>query len=177
METWDTLRRAIPDGAAKIVANRLGVSAPHVRRWRRQPESDEAPLASGQRSPLDRVLDLIDASFLVSPAGAAFIVDHIGGHYHDLVRASIDPDHWDKRSETADLLRETTEAVNALNLDAPESVTIQELVEARDAIDRALQHLRIRTARRFVDDERPSDDESGRETAGNVSRPLGRESR
>jgi hypothetical protein len=144
MEGWDTLRRAIPDGAAKAVAMRLGVTANHVRRWRREPLSDDAPLATGQRSPLDRIVELLDAVFLVSPAGAAFIVDHVAGHHHHLIQASLDPEHWDKRAHTAELLRETVDAVNALNLDASDADTLQELREARVAIDQAIEHIQTR---------------------------------
>ena len=144
MEAWDTLKRAIPDGAAKAVAHRLGVTANHVRRWRREPLSDDAPLATGQRSPLDRVVELLDAVFLVSPSGAAFIVDHVAGHHHQLIQASLDPGHWDKRAHTAELLRETIDAVNALNLDASDADTLQELREARVAIDLAIQQMQTR---------------------------------
>ncbi len=145
-EAWKTLRRAIPDRAAKAVAFRLNVSADHVRRWRREPLSDDAPLSSGQRSPVDRVCDLLDAVFLVSPSGAAYIVDHVAAHHQSLLQASLDPEHWDKRADTADLLRETIDAVNALNLDAPDEETITELVEAKTAIDQVL--TRIQKSRR-----------------------------
>lgn len=145
MEAWDTLRRAIPDGAAKAVAMRLRVTANHVRRWRREPLSDEAPLATGQRSPLDKILEFLDAVFLVSPTGEALIVDHINAHHQSLLDASLDPETWDKRAHTATLLRETTEAVNALNLDASDETTLQELSEARSAIDQAIKQLQTRS--------------------------------
>lgn len=162
MEGWDTLRRAIPDGAAKAVAMRLGVTANHVRRWRREPLSDDAPLATGQRSPLDRIVELLDAIFLVSPSGAAFIVDHVAGHHHHLIQASLNPEHWDKRAHTAELLRETVDAVNALNLDASDADTLQELREARIAIDLAIAQLQTRRFSGGVTGERSAASESVR---------------
>lgn len=144
MDGWEILKRAIPHGAAKAVALRIGVTANHVRRWMREPLSDEAPVGTGQRSPLDRVCDLVDAVFLVNPAGAAFIVDHVAGHHHQLIQASLDPEHWDKKVHAADLLREAVEAVNCLNLDAPDNETLAELVELDEQLERAIKQLRTR---------------------------------
>jgi len=144
MEGWEVLRRAIPHGAAKQVALRMGVTANQVRRWMREPLSDEAPLATGQRSPLDRVCDLEDAVMLVNPTGVAFIVDYVAGHHHNLIQASLDPEHWDKRAHAADLLREAVEAVNCLNLDLPDEEAIRELLELDEKLERALAQLKSR---------------------------------
>lgn len=144
MDGWKTLRKAIPDGAAKAVANRLNVSPDHVRRWRREPLSDDAPMASGQRSPLDRVRDLLDAIFLTHPAGAVLIVEHVRAHHDELVNAALDLDHWDKHKAAARTLRETVEAVNALNLNTADDETLQEFVEARDELDQVITTLRAR---------------------------------
>lgn len=141
-EGWKTLKRAIPDGAAKAVANRLNVSADHVRRWRREPLSIDAPVASGQRSPLDRVCDLIDATFLSNPIGAALIAEHVWTYYQKLRDAVTQQGDWDRRAHAATMLREAVEAVNCLNLDRPDEETIKEIVEAREALDQALAHLR-----------------------------------
>ena len=97
MDAWQTLKAAIPDGTAKAVALRYGVTADHLRRWRREPLSDEAPLASGQRSPLDRVCDLVDAVFLAHPPGTVLIVDHVRDHYHHLIKThSLENTPWNR---------------------------------------------------------------------------------
>lgn len=147
-EGWKTLRRAMPDRAVKGIALRLHVHPDHARRWRREPLSDETPLSSGQRSPLDRTCDLIDAIFLTHPAGAALIVEHVKSHYEQLIEASafdlLGP-QWDRRAHAATVLREAVEAVNCLNLDAPDEDTIEEIVQARNELDRALAGLRARS--------------------------------
>lgn len=147
-EGWKTLQRAIPDGMAKAVAHRLSVSADHVRRWRRKPLSDEAPLSTGQRSILDRTCDLVDAVWLTNKLGAALIVEHVRHHYEELVRVAAASDgEWDPRAHAASTLREAAEAVNALNLDSvSDEETILELVEARELIDQAILKLKIRRA-------------------------------
>jgi hypothetical protein len=143
-EGWTTLRRAIPDGVAKAVASRLHVCADHVRRWRREPLSDDAPLSSGQRSPLDRLCDLLDAVFLSYPVGAALIVEHVRDHYDQLLDASLTGQAWDRRAHAAKTLREAVEAVNCLNLDSPDEETISELVQAREVFDQAILEIRSR---------------------------------
>ena len=71
MESYEVLEKAIPKKSSEKVAQLLSISATYVRRWRREPESDDAPNASGQRSILDRICDLIDVVFLVNPAGVS----------------------------------------------------------------------------------------------------------
>ncbi len=80
MTGFETLERAIPRGSAEAVAGFLGVHSDEVRRWRREPTSDEQPQATGRRSPLDRGCDLITAVFLESPNGAELIVEHFRSH-------------------------------------------------------------------------------------------------
>lgn len=142
METWETLKRAIPDGESKAVAKRMHHHPDHVRRWRREPLSVDAPLSTGQRSPLDRCCDLLDAIFLSNPIGAALVAEHVWGHYTKLRDALNPKTQWDKRAHAANTLREAVEAVNCLNLDVDDEQTIIEIVEARDALDKALVNLR-----------------------------------
>ena len=56
--------------------------------------------------------------------------------------------NWDRRISAARMLRETVDAVNALNLDAPDEKVMAEIVEARDALDQALANLRGIAGRR-----------------------------
>lgn len=140
-EGWKALRLAIPTGVLKEVAHRYGVTADHLRRWMREPLSDEAPLASGQRSPVDRACDLMDAVMLSNPVGVAHIREYIDSHHDQLLDALI-PDEWNRREHAAELLRETVDVVNALNLDVCDEDTIAEVVEARNALDQLLKKLR-----------------------------------
>lgn len=142
---WQVLENSIPRGAAERIANILNCSTDYVRRWRREPLSDESPAASGQRSPLDRVCDLIDAIFLVNPKGAAPVVEFVINHHRALTTAQIDAFRTDRdRAEaSAELLTETTQAVNALNVEGSTANTLQQLVEMRDAADRAISRLQV----------------------------------
>lgn len=145
MHTWEVLERAIRRHDTERVAKILNVSGDYVRRWRREPVSDEAPLASGQRSPLDRVCDLIDASFLTNPMGTASIVEYVQNHYQALLEthASEQLNNCKARALTsANLLKEATEAVNALTVEGANENTLQELIEMRDAADRAIVSVR-----------------------------------
>lgn len=143
MESYEVLEQAIPKKRSEKVALLLNVSATYIRRWRREPESDDSPTCSGQRSILDRVCDLIDAVFLVNPAGVSLIVEYVNNHYRDLIRTHAQTmDDFQSRVEvSAELLRETTEAVNKLNVVGCSDDTLQELIEMRDAADRAIQSV------------------------------------
>jgi hypothetical protein len=144
MESYEVLQQAIPQSASGKVAQLLGVSADYVRRWRREPDSDENPNGSGQRSILDRICDLIDVVFLVNPQGTPLLIGHITAHYKDLVEKHASPLHCEQsRAETiSDLLTQTTEAVNRLNLEGCTNETLRELIEMRDSADRAIESVR-----------------------------------
>lgn len=141
MESYEVLEKAIPRKASARVAQLLGVCTDYVRRWRREPESDDAPLATGQRSILDRICDLIDAVFLVNPAGVSLIVEYVNNHYRDLIKTHATPiDGYQERAEhCAKLLKEATEAINKLNLEGCSNDALQELIELRDAADSTIQ--------------------------------------
>lgn len=143
MESYEVLEKAIPKKESKRVALLLNVCADYVRRWRREPESDDAPNGSGQRSVLDRICDLIDAVFLVNPSGVSLIVEYVNNHYQCLLKTHAQPiDCRTARAEhCADLLTETTQAINRLNLEGCSNETLQELIEMRDAADRAIQSV------------------------------------
>lgn len=145
MTTWQILEKVIRRQDTERVAQLLHVSGDYVRRWRREPVSDEAPLASGQRSPLDRVCDLIDATFLTNPTATVFIVEHVNNHYDALLEthASEQLNNCKTRALTsANLLKEATEAINALTVEGVNQHTLHELIEMRDAADRAIKSVR-----------------------------------
>lgn len=91
MNGFLTLERAIRRDEAEQVAYFLGQSATVVRAWRREPETEEGS-ATGRRSPLDRVCDLVTAVFLVNPEGADLIVEHVRAHLESLKLAQHRPE-------------------------------------------------------------------------------------
>lgn len=143
MESYEVLEKAIPKKASAKVAQFLSVSVDYVRRWRREPESEESPAATGQRSILDRICDLIDAVFLVNPQGVPLIINHVNAHYRNLLRTHAKPIHsYEHRAEhVAQLLTQTTEAINRLNIEGCSDETLRELIEMRDAADRTIKSV------------------------------------
>jgi hypothetical protein len=139
MDSWRALRLAIPRGAVKAVARRLHVSADYVRRWRREPLSDEAPLATGQRSPLDRMLDLMDAIYVEHPRGVDLVFGVVREHYERLRGQAAS--RTDRRQAAADALREASEAINALLVEMDDAETEREIIEAIAAFERARRAL------------------------------------
>jgi hypothetical protein len=142
------LRQAIPDGHVEEVARRLHVSADTVRRRRREPESDDAPLSTGRLSPLDRVEDLIDAVFLSNPQGAHFIANRPTDHYEHLAERHARREMRPVNAKAADALREVVDAVNAISLDAPLPEIEREVEEAEAAIAELRRHYRVAYAQR-----------------------------
>jgi hypothetical protein len=82
-----TMRAAIPPAVADKIGYDLNVLGSTVRKWCREPETDEE-MGSGRRSPLDRAADLITAVFRsdneLGPPGARRIVRHLVAHLDDL---------------------------------------------------------------------------------------------
>lgn len=144
MESYEVLEKAIPKKMSEKVAQYLNISATYVRRWRREPDSEDSPNATGQRSILDRICDLIDVVFLVYPAGASLIVDHIKAHYRNLIEThcgTIDC-HQDRAEHAANLLKEATEAINKLSLEGCSNDSLKELIELRDTATRTISAVR-----------------------------------
>jgi hypothetical protein len=73
---WKVLEAAIPRGDSDAVGAMMGCGGRTVRSWCSEPESDEN-FASGRRSPLDHILQLINAVYARNPDGAERIVDRI----------------------------------------------------------------------------------------------------
>ncbi len=154
MESWEVLEKAIPKGKASgRVASMLGVGADYIRKWRREPESDDAPTATGQRSILDRILDLIDAVFLVNPSGTGLIVEYILAHHDELlaVHAKAIPCRKTQAATGATLLTEATQAINSLNVHGCTPDTHRELVELRDAADLAIKQVEMTMSQEAAD--------------------------
>jgi len=143
MQSYEVLEQAIPKQQSGRVAQILSVSADYVRRWRREPDSDESPNGTGQRSILDRMCDLIDAVYLVNPAGSALIVNYINAHHDDLLATHANPIACRDTQAVAgaNLLTEATQAINALHVDGCTDATLTELVQLRDAADVVIKQV------------------------------------
>lgn len=140
MKSFEVLKRAIPDGKVDEVAKKLGVHGDTVRRWRREPESDDAPQATGRVSPLDRIETLVDAVLLVNPSGAHAVAAH-PKHYYESVAETLVM-LGSMKSAAAEALSDVVRAFNAINLDEPleEIETKLSLVEA--SIQEVRRHVR-----------------------------------
>ena len=124
------LEIAIPPGHSKAVAFDCGVCERLVQRWR-----------TGQdASPLDRFLRLFRGIFLNNPDGAAMLFGYLEQTYSEL-RAThrTKTPQPSKKIAAAQVLKEAAEAVNALNLEHPDSETLRELFELRAATERAIE--------------------------------------
>jgi len=145
MESYEVLQKAIPELQSPKVAKFLGVSANYVNRWRRRPSDDEEPTATGQRSILDRIIDLIDVVFLINPAGTGLIVEHISAHHDELlaIHAVAIPCRKTQAATGANLLSEAAEAINSLNVSGCTEETLRELIELRDVTDLAIKQVQL----------------------------------
>ena len=155
MESFEVLEQAIPRAQSGRVAQILSISADYVRRWRREPDTDENVSGTGQRSILDRICDLIDAVYLVNPSGTALIVNYIQSHHDTLLRTHAQPIPCrDSQAEAgASLLTEATQAVNAIQVEGVSDNTLRELVELRDKTDFVIKQ--VERTRRDSDNVRP----------------------
>jgi hypothetical protein len=143
MQPWQTLKQAIPDRQVRPVAERMHVGHGYVLRWRREPESDEAPAATGMVSPLSRTCNLIDAVFLGNPVGAGLIVEHVDMHFRLLTEAHHIPGFGgieERALASADILTQATHSVIALNKEISEE-TLQKLILLRDATDAVIDRV------------------------------------
>lgn len=143
MESYEVLQKAIPELHSPKVAKFLGVSANYVNRWRRRPADDEEPTATGQRSILDRITDLIDVVYLINPNGTGLIVNYINAHFDGLLKTHAQPiPSRDTQAATgANLLTQATEAINRLHLEGCTPETHRELVELRDTANLAIKQV------------------------------------
>lgn len=139
MKPYEILSTAIPRGRREQIARKLHVSAGRVGQWCREPLSDDAPTGTGDTSPLDRILDLIDAVFLENPAGAALVVEYIEAHHEALTHR-----HQSKQSDSElarTVLRECTDVVDAmLGGKTPDEIR-REIYEAQAALGAKLIQL------------------------------------
>lgn len=134
MQNWEVMEAAIPRSFSDRIAHALRFSADQIRRWRREPVADESPRANGQYSPLDRLLDLVDAVFLHHRAGAALLVNHVNAHYQRLAYPNselltIDTSPEERNRAVAQLLQSGARAADVLSREGITRESVFALVE------------------------------------------------
>jgi hypothetical protein len=85
MQTWEILEKAIPRGEAERIAKLMRCSVDTVRKWRREPESDDNT-ANGRFNPLEDLMLLLDALGARNPDGVETIRDYINGECDEALR-------------------------------------------------------------------------------------------
>ena len=144
MDPSRTLRLAIPKLTVEEVARQMHVSADYIRRWRRSMLSGDVPLGTGMRSPLDRILQLIDAVLVVNPTGPSLIVEHVNLHWEMLCKThGIEPyaSSAERAIAAADLLIQATGAVNTMNVEGVTEETLLAVIALRDAAAQAVNRI------------------------------------
>jgi transcriptional regulator with XRE-family HTH domain len=123
----------------KQLARTCGVSDNHAYKWLRDG-------GTGAPSDLDRLCRVI---FLASTfgddgmRGAGLIADYVREFYVQLQEMASSPylTEHERVVDSAELLREAAEAVEALSLGKPTQQTLKELVELRDKAEAAISRL------------------------------------
>lgn len=143
MQSYEVLQKAIPEQQSPKVAKFLGVVASYVNRWRRRPADDDEPNGTGQRSPLDRICDLIDIIFLINPQDTGLVVQFIVNHWRRLLRTHSKPLTCQQQiaDTVEELLDQTIEAVNEINKNGPTPEALRQLVQMRDSAQTAIDSV------------------------------------
>lgn len=123
----------------KQLARACGVSDNHAYKWLRGG-------GTGEPSDLDRVCKIM---FLASTfgaeglKGAGLISEYVREHFASIQEMSAEPyaSEHDRVIDSAELLREAAEAVEALSVGKPTQDTVRELVELRDKAEAAINRL------------------------------------
>lgn len=141
MKSWKVLERAITADMVEDVAERMHVSADTVRRWRRAPESDDEPLATGRKNPLDRQVSLVEIVFLTNPLGAHSVARHPLDRYEELAETLVlrEP----VKNLAARALRDVVCAVEAINLDESAEEVERRWEEAFEKMHEVKRRVRV----------------------------------
>jgi hypothetical protein len=126
-----------PDKVRKL-ARLNGISDHHADKWLRGGESSSP-------SNLERLCKEIFLATRFDVRGAGLVADYVREFYLSLVEMSAEPygGEHERVMDSADLLREATEAVIALQTSQPTPEALKELVELRDAADAAITRLSV----------------------------------
>lgn len=147
MENWEVMRLAITRDvtdrfAADMRKRGYQCSPDLVRRWKREPTSDESPEATGLASPLDKIEDLIEILILRNRAGAALLVNHINAIYHRLAFPDSEVLTLNTQPEInragAQLLQASSHAVDSLTRNGVTRETVYALVQLKENADEIL---------------------------------------
>lgn len=129
----------------KHLARLNGVSDHHADKWLRGGESS-AP------SNLERLCKEIFLASRFSIEGAGLVADYVREYYVSIVELGAGGGYATERERVVDsaaLLHEAAEAVEALSLGRPTPETLRELVELRDKAEAAISKLCMEGARRM----------------------------
>jgi hypothetical protein len=121
----------------KNFARRMGVSDNHVDKWCRAG-------GTGAPSDLDRVIKLMQfASDEGSSEDVTLVAECVRLNAATILSARAEPyrSEHDRVVDSAGLLREASEAVDALMTGKPDRETLKELIELRDKTDAAINRL------------------------------------
>jgi hypothetical protein len=122
----------------KRLARLHGVSDNHADKWLRGGESSSP-------SNLERLCKEIFLASRFDLKGAGLIADYVREYYVTLVEMSAEPyaGEHERVMDSAELLREASEAVDALLTGKPTPQTLKELVELRDKAEAAITRLSV----------------------------------
>jgi hypothetical protein len=157
MKSYEVLKRAIPDGKVEEIAKKLGVHGDTVRRWRREPESDDTPTGTGRANPLDRMEILIDAVLVTHPSGAHAVASYPKHYYEGCAETLVMLGSM--KSAAAEALSDAVRAFNAINLDEPLEQIEAKLAEVEASIQEVRRHVRVAHAGKNGCRPRPADTE------------------
>jgi hypothetical protein len=136
--SWRLLSKLIPRDDSKIVARVMGCVVSYVQKWRREPESDDAPTGTGYISPHDGEKLLIDALALINPDGIPELIADLQSHA-DKALQQIPQTPITRAMALARAARESGEGVAAFAMDLPPEMIRKEALEAIAAWQMVLQ--------------------------------------
>lgn len=122
----------------KRLARTNGVSDNHADKWLRGGESSSP-------SNLERLCKEIFLATRFDVQGAGLIADYVREFYLSLVEMAAEPyaDERERVADAAHILREASEAVDAMITGQPDGDTLRELVELRDKTEVAITRLSV----------------------------------
>lgn len=146
METYLIIKTAVQRGQARELAQLLGVSEDLVRRWGREPHSEDNPFSTGARNPIDRM----DALFLWCLVNCPEMAEAIAERYNAKLKARY-AQHADKmtgtinlKSAAAQALKEGAESLSAVIEEKPLQETMTEWFQFKEKMEVYLRTLEAR---------------------------------
>jgi hypothetical protein len=133
MESHELLARIIPRGASKTVAFHVQRHPDLVRKWQRDPDTED-----GASNPLDWVKHLMESLLIVNPLNVAWVPQWVENTYRELIKvhhAEGFQSSEARRESAAELLQKMIEVVNAMNVDGCTDHTLELFMQLRSLMD------------------------------------------